>query len=284
MADKLLAGAPATIAVELRDQHGELTAPAGTVTVAVERADGTDVLAAGTATVVDGAARTVALTAAQTASLDVLVATWKDGTDVRAVTYHEVVGAFYFAVSEARASDPSLVDETRYPNAEVRRARAAVEDEFERILGFALVPRYGRARLYSPTNRVVLPHQFLRRVTAVRSYASLTSYTDLTVADLGVAADEYGIATREDGVAWGTVVVAYEHGLDSPPPDLLAAAFARVRARLNMPKSGIPDRAERYQAAEGGTYVLSMPGTYKTGQPEVDGVLDGHHRRPIPVG
>jgi len=276
---RLQRGAAATIQVELLDQHGEITTPTGTVTVGVVRSDGTTLVAAGTATTTDGTARTLVLSAAQTADPDVLRATWTDGTDERAATYHETVGGFYFSVAQARASDTTLQDEARYPADDVRRVRGRVEYEMERGVGFALVPRFARVRLRSRDARLELPHLFLRRVLAVREYTTADSYTTLDVADLDVPANDAGLAVRQDGAAWGTVVISYEHGWDAPAPDLLDASLMLLRARLNAPRSGIPDRAERYQAAEGGTYVLSMPGRYRTGLPDVDAIIDGNERR-----
>jgi len=83
---------------------------------------------------------------------------------------------------------------------------------------------------------------------------------------------------------WGSEIeIGYEHGMDRPPPDLLDAFMVRMRHRLNLPASGIPDRATSIQTEQGGIMSLSTPGLRGavTGIPTVDVVL-GRRRRTRP--
>ncbi|HNH37980.1 MAG TPA: hypothetical protein PK912_06010, partial [Microthrixaceae bacterium] len=76
--EQILAGSSATITGRFRDQDGDLVDPTGPVTVTVTRSDGTAVLTAAATTAPSGTVgvRQAALSAAQTATLDELTATW----------------------------------------------------------------------------------------------------------------------------------------------------------------------------------------------------------------
>ena len=116
MADqRVLQRVAATIRVDMVDQDGAAAAAAGAVTVTVVRADGTVVATDRAATLQTGSTGTyeAALTAAETATLDQLTCTWKDGATTRAVTVVDVVGRYMFTIAEARNSDPTLIDAGR---------------------------------------------------------------------------------------------------------------------------------------------------------------------------
>jgi hypothetical protein len=79
----------------------------GTVTIGITRADGTSLVAAGTATAGSGtAARTFNLTTTHTALLDSLTVTWTSTLKGTLVSYLEVVGGFLFNLADARALSP----------------------------------------------------------------------------------------------------------------------------------------------------------------------------------
>jgi hypothetical protein len=100
--ERILQSAPFT-ASETFYEDGVIVDP-GTVTVGVTRADGTVLIAAGTATAGSGAAaRTYALTIANTALLDTLTVTWTSATKGVRTSTIEVVGGFLFTLSQARA-------------------------------------------------------------------------------------------------------------------------------------------------------------------------------------
>lgn len=282
VADQRIArGVAATLAYQFVDAGGAAAAPAGTATVGITRADGTTLVAAGTATSgASTAPRTYALTAANNLLLDLLTVTWTDSGDGSThTTLVEVVGGFYFSVAQARAAEPSLQDTVKYPTVDVEARRREVEDEAEDICGVSFVPRYRRVTLNGTGGSgLIAPDTMLRTVRSVT--ADGTAWTAGQLAT--VTLSEYGTLSLTSGVwPWGTrnVVIAYEHGYDRPPTGLTVAALTRLRSRLNLVKSDIPDRAERYLAVEGGAFQLSMPREYMTGLPEVDAVYQRYSLR-----
>lgn len=262
----------------LLDQDGEPADASGTLTVRVQKADGTDVLAAGTATTNPSGVGTytAALTAAQTATLEVLTATWSDAADGSThTTVHEIVGGYYFTVNEAIETDAKI---SAAPES-IRAARRDTEDEFERICEVAFVPRYRRVRVDGKgTTRLILPDPMVRAVRSVRIYTDATTYTSFTAAELAaVTVSTAGIVTRSDGNAWtaGTqnLVVEYEHGHDRPPSEIKRAAIARCRQRLNFGNAGILDRTQTFQATDVGTFGLAQAGFVKVGTDWIDAAL-----------
>jgi hypothetical protein len=294
MADqRILQGRPATLRASFADQDGNTVTPSGAVSVRVQRADGTDVVAAGTATGSEGNERTVALTGAQTAQLDFLTATWTDaGNSTTTTTLVEVVGGYWFTIAEAR-QQPGLDDTGKVPDALIVDRRAFVENEAEWITDVAWVPRYRRVALDGDgSNRLILPNGRVRTVRSLRTYTTPSIYTAFSSTQLTALAYSDAVVFRTDGLAFpdglGNVVVEYEHGNDRPPVDLKDAALLRLRALINADRSGIPLRAKTWQAAEGGTFALDQPDAYKTGIGEVDAVYTRYSRRsrgdtPVPV-
>lgn len=288
---RILAGAAATLSWQPTDSDGEPAAPDGVVTVGVTRADGTALIAPGTAT--SGATdnpRTVALTSAQTSTLDWLLATWTDAGGGTATTIHEVVGGFYFTLAELRNAQPDLADASKYPPEALLAARWQVEDEFEDIAGVAFVPRYRRARVLGHgTQTLILPDPLVRTVRSVWAYSTATAYTVFTADQLAALAPYAGgYITDGNGIAFSCGfdhVVAYEHGHDRPPADLQRLAMVRAREVANESKTTIPARAERYTSPEG-TLVFSLlpggPGGRRTGNPDIDAALTRYGWDPPP--
>lgn len=272
---QLLRGVAANITAPIYDTDGDLDT-GETVTVGVTRADGTTLIASGTATTESNGLYSVAATAAQLEDLDLLTATWSVASVVRAVTVHEVVGGFYFSVADLKGTEKSVGN---IAAADLRTVRAEVEAECERIVGFAFVPRYSFERLDGTgTPTLQLP---VRRPRTVRSVTILgsdnTTETDFTATALAaVAVDPAGYLHRTDGSPWTggrrNVIVGWEHGLDQPPADIRRACLRRARTRQNLAASGIPDRATFFTADNGATYRIAMPGVLATGDPEVDAV------------
>jgi hypothetical protein len=280
---RILRGSVATLRSTKHNGDGEPVAPAlgNTVTVQVTRSDGTDVLAAGTAATVAGAEVTVALAAAHTAELDQLTATWTERDDVGTVvatwqSTAEIVGGFYFTIAEARASDKTLEDVVKYPNADILVTRTEVEEEFETICGQAFVPRFATVAHTTASRGVVmvLLHVRLRRVRSV-SVDDIAFTAEQVVALKHEPAGFVYVSARRGA----RVSVAYEHGWDAPPADVKRAALTRLRSRLNMDKSAVFDRTISFSAAEGGTYRLATPSARHTGIPDVDAVLDRYALR-----
>lgn len=279
---QVLRGAAATLSWQYLDQDGEAADP-GVVTVGVTRADGTVVVAAGAATAGTGDdPRTVTLTAAQTASLDLLVATWTRTADSTThTTTIEIVGGYYFTISQLRAREPSLADEQKYVTDDLQALRREIEGEFEAITEVAFVPRYTRQRVDgSGCGHVLLPTTHIRRIVAVAELNSdgTTAYT-WTAGEVGnirvaeVTGKVYSPA-RDFPSGGQNLVVAWEHGYDRAPADIVQAAMLRLRHRATRPRSAVPDRASTFQVEGGNVYRLDQAGRHKTGIPDVDAVLD----------
>lgn len=292
MAQRILRGAPATLAYEHLDADGAAVDAAGTMTVGVTAADGTVVLAAGTTTVhgVTGA-YSVALTGAETAQLGVLTATWSDSAAAAAAaartSSHEVVGGFMFSIAQVREFEPGLEDAADFPAGVIVDRRLEVEDEAEWICDIAFVPRYRRLTLDGGGDKsIVAGVRAIRRVRSVRTYSSAgsSSYTAMSAGQLaGLVVTVDGLIRRTDGglfeVGHGNIVIEVEHGLDEPPGDLRVAALVRMADRLQRPDSGIPTRARSYSAMDGFSYDLTIPDEFTTGIPAVDAVYTRHSRR-----
>lgn len=274
---QILRGVGATLSWQPQGSDGEPAAPAAAVTVGVTKADGTVVVAAGTATDGDAAApRTVALDAQ--AQLEWLTATWTVSGVAVATTYVEVVGGYWFSLADARAADPQLNDESIYPPARVLAKRAAIEVELEDVTNVAWVPRYQRVTVAgSGCRELMLPLVELRTIRSVRAYnadgVTYTAFTADQLASLTITAGDsiVGAATWARGVQY---VLEVEHGHDRPEADLRDAAITLLRYRMNAHKSGTPDRATSMSTGDI-TYALSTPGQRGviTGIPDVDVVL-----------
>lgn len=264
-----------------------VTDPSGVV-VSSGNATSTGAGSGGYQYVVPGQPKVTLLTASWAATIA--------GTAVTEVDYLEVAGGLLFSLAEGRASDTSLADVSRYPTAALATARLRVERECEHICDRAFVRRYGRVVLDGTgTDDVALRHPDVDR--SVQDFRSLRrislapradqTFVDLTASQLAaVVYTSDGMLRRLDNAVWteGTdnVLVEFEYGLDAPPSDLVDAALLRLRSRLNLHRSSIPDRAESFTAVEGGTYRLSMPGAYTTGIPEVDAAYSRYSLRPTP--
>lgn len=274
---QILRGAPGTLVFQYLDAAGEPLDP-GTVTVIVTRADGT-ALAGLPAVVADGAKRTVALTAAQTAQLDVLAVTWTRTADSTTYpTVAEIVGGYYFTVAQARASDPALNDDTKYPAGDLQGARAEIEGDFEDICEVAFVPRYRRQRLDGTgTGCLVLPVALPRRIVAVSQVAADGTTTAWAPGEVAaIRPTETGEITsplRSFPCGSHNVIVAWEHGHDHPPGPVRDAALVSLRHRAIRPYTAIPDRAQTFQIEGGSVYRLDQAGRKSTGIPDVNAVL-----------
>lgn len=281
---RILRATSASLSWQPQGSDGEAANP-GTVTVGVTRADGTTVKAAGTATVgTTTDPRTVALTAAETASLDRLTATWTVSGTTVAVTYHEIVGGFLFTRSELRAKD-GLSSVTDYPNATLDEARTAVEDLFLRETGQSFVPRFDVDRVSDIGFRFGPTYRPLRSVRWVRQFSDYTTptYTDYTTAEVGqVVVGEDGWAILPYSTSgYLSVQIGYEHGHDSPSGEAKRHALTLARYQLLGDTSGISPRARSITNDFGNLqYSFAGPG-HPTGLDEVDAFLVANDIRPL---
>lgn len=262
------------------------------VTYAVADANGTSVTS-GTAT--HGATGVYSFTLAAQSALKRGTVTWSAtvGAATSEVDYFEIVGGFFFTLAAGRASDSSLSNTTTYPLADLVTKRLEVETECETICDRSFVPRYDRVVLDgsgsaelllkpSDPNRSVADIRTIRRIAVAPDVDE--TFVDFTAAQLaGVAPLPDGTLRRTDGSVftegWRNVIVEWEYGLDVPYSELVTASLTRFRSRLNLNKSGIPDRASSFTVSDGGVFRLDMPGAFKTGLPEVDAVYARYSRR-----
>ncbi len=269
---QVLAGKPATLTVTWFGGDGEPVSAPTPVTVTVVGSDGLTVATGPGASV--GNTSTFALTASQTAQLDLLAVTWTAASASQR-TSCEIVGGYYFTASDARSGDTALSDTAKYPDAKLLARRAQVEAEIEMAADVAFVPRFTVVTIEgNGTNEIVGPAMPRVLRWATINYGAATR--DLTVSEIaGLRMERSGEISLLAG-SWpehALVTIGLEHGHDRPPHKIRDAAITLLRVRMNTGASNFPDRAERYQAVEGGTMYLSMPGAYKIGIPEVDAAI-----------
>lgn len=276
---------------------GETATDPSAATYGVVDATGTTVVAAGTsATITGGGAGTTTFSLAAQTTSRLLTVTWSatvSGVARVEVDQVEVVAGFFFTLAEARASDSSLSSTVTYPSSALETARYETEVECETICDRAFLPRYARVVTdgtgsslltigHPDSHRSLGDFRSLRRISVAPSVdESFVDFSAGELADVAVQADGTLIRTGGDAFTWGVdnVVVEYEYGFTEPPPDLKRAALIRLRSRLNMHRSGIPERAQSYSVVDGTTFRLDMPGAWKTGIPEVDAVYRRYSRR-----
>lgn len=259
---RIVAGTAATLTWQAVDQYGEPADP-GTTSVAVAGSAGSVVLAAGTATTVDGEARTAAI-AAQ--SVDVLTATWT-GSSRTATTYVDVVGGVYFTSAQLRADQPAVANESTFPLADIIEARTITETMFEQRTDMAFVPRFA----ILTTDRTARA-----RRTGIRSVRwALTTggdyITDTDELELAVEVEQWGVATAAHIDKVGVV-----YGYDVPPADIKAVGMLYTRHLLaESAAAGIDMRALLAQSPEGQAFGFPTPGRprFVTGIETVDAVL-----------
>ncbi|MDT0472781.1 hypothetical protein RM863_11655 [Streptomyces sp. DSM 41014] len=182
----------------------------------------------------------------------------------------EVTGGFLFTIPEARASDSDLEDKSRFPAAKVRHYREVVEAEFERITGRSFTPRSTQAEVEGDGTRTLyLGYLDVTAIAAVNGPSGPLDVTSWTV-------DPHGFVTAPYDLPEGTrYTVAFTYGFALAPDDVKRAGLIRLRSLLTAERSGVPDRATAFVAAEGGNFTLATPGRggSETGIPEVDATL-----------
>jgi len=245
---------------------GVLTPTDATPVVTVKRLDGTVVGGAGAV----GNPSPGVYTCAMPTSTDVDLWTvdWV-GTIAGASTtfrdYVEVVGGFIFGLAEARAQRP-LLSTAQWSEALLARKRLSVEQECERICGYAFVPRFVRvATTGRGTDTLVLPLIYGRTIRAATVDGSAVT---------GLKITESGLVTGTDFGDGLPVILEVEHGLDYPPEPIKDACMLRLRSRLHEVDTDVPHRALSFTVQAGGTYRLSTPSRERTGIPDVDAAYE----------
>jgi hypothetical protein len=259
------------------------------VTVTVTDANG-QAVADGTATTAGAGTGRYTFALAGQPQLQLLTVAWSGtiaGAAVVETDLVDIVGGRLFTLSEGRKSDPSLADTSKYPTADLEQARLETEEECEEICDRAWTPRYRRAVLDGTGHEdLLLPDTDIRTIRAAsiapRYGQAPVALTSGQLAALAVTAD--GSLRRTNGALWTegirNIVLEYEYGADAPPRELVKAALIRFRSRLNLFRSGIPDRAVSWSAeGGGGTYRIALPSEWRTGIPEVDAAYSRYSRR-----
>lgn len=259
-----------------------LTDSTTTVTVAVTDANGVSITSGNATSAGAGTGRYTFTLAGQpqTALYTVAWSATIAGASVVETDHVEIVGGFFFTLAEGRASDSTLADQGKYPTAQLILARLETEMECEEICDRSFVPRYRRAVLNGTGNSelMLVGDNDIRSIRAVKVAPSVDgTFTALTAGELAkLAITPDRVVVRTDGNIWpeefSNVIVEYEYGLTVPPQDLKRASMARFRSRLNMTRSGIPERVMSYTTGDGTNYRLSIPDAYRTGLPDVDAV------------
>jgi hypothetical protein len=256
-----------------------------TVTVSITDANGA-VVTSGNATGAGTGRYTFTLP--PQALVNVLTVTWSGTISGAAVTETdtvEIVGARLFSLPEGRASDPSLSDTGKYTTAFLAEKLLEVEEEAEEICDRSFFTRYGRVVLDGSGNPdILLPDHDITTIRAARiATRPGQTFVPLTSTELAALRVEDGVLTRTDNQSWtmgmSNVIVECEFGLTAVPADFKRAALTRFRSRLNLTRSGIPERAISYSNPDGSTYRLDLPGAWKTGIPDVDAVYSRYSLR-----
>lgn len=244
----------------------------GSVAVGIARLDGT-VVEAGVASGPDSE-QAYTYTFAGRDVVDELIVTWTATVGGDAIVLDqdriEVVGGFYFSLSEGRAVDPALSSTSKFPTVSLIERRNETEDECERICGQAFVPRFARETLTGYGRHwLVLKHPLVRAIRSV----SVGSYA-FTVGEVAaLTMGEVGVTYGSDWPIGRRIVIEYEHGHDRPPIDIVRATKLRFKSLLLEGRSAFPDRAERVVTqTESGTIQYSSPTADKTGIPTVDAI------------
>lgn len=267
--DRVLVDTPATISNSWYSD-GTIADP-GTTTLGITTADGTVLVAAGTATTGTGAAaRTFSLTTTHTADLDILTVTWTTTNFGVATTYVEIVGDFLFSLSDL---DALLQTPSDYTAAKKTTARTWAEQRIEGAIGRAFVPRYAYEYADGVLGGIVSArHQPVRTIRSVDTRDG-TTWTAQTATDYEAT---YGGFTGTWTTGYRNARIGYEYGEDYPPGDVSEAAA--LWAKVRLVQGPVDDRElQRFIGDTGAVVNLATPGRNSwSGIPDVDAVIEAH--------
>lgn len=279
---RVLQNIPATLSVQFVDQDGAPHAPAGAVTVGITRADGTVLLAPGQATV-DGATagvKTFAVTATHTALLEHFKCTWTAASGEIIVTHVDVVGAYYFALSDLSALDGM----TGLSTEQLRTARQSVEEMIEQRTGWSWVPKLAIETVgpswvnnVSWTRRLVLTHRPVRAMRSIKVDTVAQTLTNWSIDEWGVLGSMTGWSLSSSGIP-NTIELIYEIGDDRPPVGLITAIMDAA-AQTNRDRKSGTTRALGVTNEYGNISYARATAENLFGTPAVDAVLAFWDRR-----
>lgn len=219
------------------------------------------------------------------ATLNLLTATWTGlftGTSVSIVSEVEIVGGFYFSISELRNYDSALANVTKYPTEALVNARTMVEAEFEDICGRAFVQRYYREEALVRDTDTSLLWTEKPEVQNILSL-SVNGVDQTAWATAGLfKKDKYSANSLiPSGVALSSiyaldVTAEYEYGMKRVPLLIKQKALKRAKMILVGMNSTIDERALTMNLPDIGSVNLATPGLRgsETGVPDIDVVLN----------
>ena len=279
---RAVAGAPFTLTWQLVGADGEPVDP-GTVLVTVRASDGAAIATSQAATGTGSGPRQYALTGAQTRQVDVLTVDWTVDGDVYASHLVDVVGRLWFTNAELRAAETAMAAAVNFTPSAVAVAREQVESKMEQWCGQAFVPRFAVETVAATSGPLLAAVPTVRRVRWAEFLDSDgTVLSVLSPAECAaIPSSEDTTISRSGGWTGGARVrVGYEHGRNTPPPGLKAAAMRLCREVLAKGKGGgLPENAISYSSTElGWSAVLVTPGVRgaHTTIPDVNEQIDAN--------
>lgn len=219
---------------------GVSTPADGAVTIGITKADGTALVAAGTATT-HGTLGAYSYILAPQASLNLLTATWTGafgGVVMSQQDQIELVGNVYVSLSELATMDGLSTT----PVATLAKWRRVFEEKAESYCGVAFVPRYARqtavgnglTSILLPTIGNVTPRlRTLLSASAVDTAGVATPFTltNWRFTDYGQITSDGDVFTRSVN-GERNLIFEHEHGLDAPPFDIAQACSEFVAAKV----------------------------------------------------
>lgn len=266
-----------TATIEARFYADGVLADDGAPTIGITRADGTVLVAPGTATTSGGIGIRRYTLPAQ-AEVNLLKATWTGATQT-VVTWVEIVGDILYTLAALRAvkvaGTLAFADTTLFPNQTLLDRRAEVTDDFEKRTGWSFIPRFARQTLDGDgRSELILDHLKCSKLLSVTVDGVAQTLSDFVL-------DRSGVLTWTNGRFPTTkrqnVVVEVVHGWDRPPAVISSAGLARTAMLLQPSQFNgavtvtTPDGAS-YQYSQAGQSFAGGGRRYY-GQPDVDAVL-----------
>jgi hypothetical protein len=237
----------------------------GTLAVVVTSSDGTTV-ASGNASGTGTDARTFALTAANTATVERLTVTWTDSSDIVLFTQTVAVRRPLLTFADYKLREPGKIADS----AKFVRSRREVTDLVEDRCNRAFTPRLDVERVTSRGgNSISL--RFPDLIDVVWATDEDGNTIDIST----VPANGAGIAALPSS-CWpcGDITIAYRHGFTRPPDDVIGAVAKAITAN-KVEGTGITSTRVG-DVAVGGFVPRAGYGRAITAIDEVDEVLNAH--------
>lgn len=233
----------------------------GTFTIGIVDANGTEVVASGTA-VTDNSDGTYEYSLAAQTNPRFLIATWTESGGTTYRTFVEVSRNALFTETEAREFTVSglqkpLASDTTYPASEIDRVRSLVTAQFEQRTRRAWTRRYCRMEFTSCHAGALnvydgIPRDYLGNASGGPGRNKPARIIAATCDDVAQDADDLsvdGIYFRNESGWSGDVVVEFEYGDD--PVDYEVNHHALKVAVATLVPSDVSGYAQTFQGADG---------------------------------